>query len=262
MWSSLRTLPPPAPLPPPEVEQGMPALVSSLFPSSHSGDAAALAERYAAFCRSLQVVPHPGVLTFMRLHLAEFRPEMFQIEQRDKIVVFNDADMFAFCDFVLRCKQPCSIFEHWIAVDASQCAIGVTGVQMLMRVLQLPGCRVHTIDLANQNLGPRGAEEVAETLRITHRISNLRLVGSFIHDTGGRHFARLLADPEEPCQQLDECVRRARRACVYRFCARACAHAACLAHSAAARLAHSAAACLAHSPTHRSHCVRAGSTCP
>ena len=48
--------------------------------------------------------------------------------------------------------------------------MGVMGVTMLMRVLQLPGCRVHAIDLANQDVGPRGTEALVATLRTTASI--------------------------------------------------------------------------------------------
>ena len=159
---------------------------------------------YAAHCRTLQVMPHPGVMTFLRLHLAELQPNAYKAEREGKTILFTDADMFAFCEFVLRAKQPCPIFEHWRSIDASSCSIGVTGVQMLMRVLQLPGCRVHAISLANQNIGPDGASELVEAMRATQRISHVRLNGAFIHDDGGRHFARLLAESSEPVQQLDE----------------------------------------------------------
>ena len=146
-----------------------------------------LVERYASFCRTLQVRPHASVCTFMRLRQSELRPERLK-QDSGRILYFTDADMFAFCDFVLLDKES-TIFEHWQSVDVSNCSIGVPGTQMLMRVLQLPGCRVHAIDLANQNVGPRGAEALVETLRATGRISKMRLNGSFIHDSGGREFA-------------------------------------------------------------------------
>ena len=185
----------------PEQGVGMRSLVSA----ESAAESASLVERYSAFCRGMQVSPHPAVLVFMRLHLAELRPEPYTRDARGQEVVFSDADMFSFCDFVLRGRQPSPIFEHWRSIDASRCNIGVVGVQMLMRVLQQPGCQVHTVDLGNQNIGPRGAHEVVETLRVNRHISHLRLNGSFIHDAGGRSFARLLADPDEPgAQQLGE----------------------------------------------------------
>ena len=57
-------------------------------------ETAGLADSYCALCTSLQVVPHSGVLAFIRLRLAELRP----LEREG----FADRDMFAFCDFMLR----------------------------------------------------------------------------------------------------------------------------------------------------------------
>ena len=171
---------------------------------SSPAETGALVERYAAFCRSLQVVPHPGVLTFMRLHLAELKPEPYQQHLHEALVPFNDADMFAFCDFFLRSRpQPNAIFEHWTSIDASRCAIGLTGVQMLMRVLQLPNCRVASIDLGSQNIGGRGAQELVDTIKANRFITSVRLNGSFIHDSGGRAFAQLLREEEHGVEQLD-----------------------------------------------------------
>jgi len=166
-------------------------------------------------------------------------------------------------DFILRSRQPSPIFEHWTALDASLCAIGVTGVQILMRVLTLPGCKVTSsrthekkivdalarcshlpslaatraslspslslslsfspspslslaralhqvasLDLGRQDIGPRGARALVATLRINRTLTHVRLHGAFIHDSGGRCFADLLADrqgdPDEPATQLGE----------------------------------------------------------
>ena len=156
-------------------------------------DASPLVERYAQFCKMLQVAPNASCLTFLRLHLSTFRPEA-QIGPTCAPIRFSDADMFAWCDFLLRSgSQRGAIFEHWETADVSQCAIGLSGAMMLMRVLQLPGCRVSTVDLGAQRIGARGAEALVETIRINSRLRTVRLHGSFIHDEGARCFAELLA---------------------------------------------------------------------
>ena len=159
--------------------------------------AMAFAERYCAHCRTLSVVPHPGVLTFMRLHLQELAPEPFRNQRHHTDYLFGDADMYAFCDFVMRDRQPSPVFEHWTMLDASRCSIGYTGVQILMRVLQLPNCRVHTVNLSHQDLGPRGADAVVAAIRANARLTTVKLLGSFIHDQGALQFAQLL---EEGCE--------------------------------------------------------------
>ena len=64
-----------------------------------------LADSYCALCTSLQVVPHSGVLAFIRLRLAELRP----LEREG----FADRDMFSFCDFMLRDGAAAkATFEH------------------------------------------------------------------------------------------------------------------------------------------------------
>ena len=102
--------------------------------------------------------------------------------------------MYAFCDFILRDRHPSAIFEHWTRMDASCCAVGYTGVRILMRVLTLPGCRVHTIDFSHQDIGPRGADCIVEAIRVNPRITTVRLLGSFIHDSGALQFVKLLDD--------------------------------------------------------------------
>ena len=68
-------------------------------------ETASLADSYCALCTSLQVVPHSGVLAFIRLRLAELRP----LEREG----FADRDMFAFCDFMLRDGAAAkATFEH------------------------------------------------------------------------------------------------------------------------------------------------------
>ena len=77
--------------------------------------------------------------------LAELRPEQYRRESHGSFVLFGDSDMYAFCDFILRGRHPSPIFEHWTAIDATQCSLSRTGCLILMRVLQLPGCKVHTV---------------------------------------------------------------------------------------------------------------------
>ena len=182
------------PEPPPELLLEDDGSCPTLLESTIAVETASLVERYIAFCRSLQVLPHPGVLTFLRLHLSELRPEPYRRERHGALVLFGDSDMFAFCDFILRGRRPSPIFEHWMSIDASQCSFGHTGCLMLMRVLQLPECSVHTLDLGSQHIGPKGALAVVETLRVNRGITTVRLKGSFIHDAGALCFADFLTD--------------------------------------------------------------------
>ena len=191
-------LPEPVRLPPPDTSADVPltsiTTASVAAPSSDIDSTASLTERYALHCRSLQLSPHTGVLTFLRLHLNELRPEAHKPFRDAKPIYFTDADLYAFCDFLLRDRQPSGIFDHWEVMDASSCCIGYTGARILMRVLSLPGCRVHTVDLSHQDLGPRGADAVASAIRCNPRLSTVRMLGSFIHDAGAREFAKLLED--------------------------------------------------------------------
>ena len=161
-----------------------------------------LVAEYAKCCRSLQVAPYPSVLTFLRLHLNDLRPE----PSPRRTVVFGDADMFAFCEFVLRSKAPCAVFEHWTSIDASRCAITVTGVQILMRVLQQPGCRVHAVNLGGQNIGPRGACALVDTLRATQ----LQLLNKRLREQQAAAQAAMVAG-REAAQRRTRDKRRAKR---------------------------------------------------
>ena len=49
-----------------------------------------------------------------------------------------------------------AIFEHWTRLHLERCAIGPAGCRMLARVLRLPGCRVHSVNLARQQIGADG----------------------------------------------------------------------------------------------------------
>ena len=68
-------------------------------------ETASMADSYCSLCTSVQVVPHSGVLAFIRLRLAELRP----LEREG----FADRDMYAFCDFLLRDGAAAkATFEH------------------------------------------------------------------------------------------------------------------------------------------------------
>lgn len=167
-------------------------LSMSMAPSS-----LAYAERYCAHCRSLSVVPHPGVLVFLRLHLHELAPEPYHLKRHTDQVCFGDADMYAFCDFLLRDRQPSPAFEHWTIANFSGCSLGYTSVQILMCVLTMPACRVHTVDFSHQDIGPRGADALVTAIRANPRITTVKLLGSFIHDAGALQFCQLLGEGRE-----------------------------------------------------------------
>lgn len=68
-------------------------------------ETASMADSYCSLCTTVQVVPHSGVLAFIRLRLAELRP----LEREG----FADRDMYAFCDFLLRDGAAAkATFEH------------------------------------------------------------------------------------------------------------------------------------------------------
>jgi hypothetical protein len=90
---------------------------------------------YCEFCRALQIAPHPGVLVFLRLRLAQLKPIPERLWdpgakswlQRTETVSFADPDLYAFCDFVL--SGPALVFDHWREIDLQHCAISSTGCQ-------------------------------------------------------------------------------------------------------------------------------------
>jgi len=152
---------------------------------------ARLVERYILICNGLQVTPCPAVLTFIRLRLAELRPEKWN---KPAETIFGDSDMYAFCDFLLREKSPCSIFEHWTKLDATHCQIGGTGCQMLARVLALPSSRVHTVDLRNQQIGTRGTHALVEAIRVSPSLAHVGLYASFVEDSGAKIFTEFFRE--------------------------------------------------------------------
>ncbi len=153
-------------------------------------------------CRGLQIVPCPAVLTFIRLRLAELKPERWNAGPGGA-TSFGDSDMYAFCDFMLRERAPCAVFEHWSHFDGQFCEIGATGCQMLARVLGLPAACVHTVDLRNQQIGVRGTRALVEAIRANPRLVHVGLYGSFIEDAGAKLIADFLRDGGEGVRSLE-----------------------------------------------------------
>jgi len=144
-------------------------------------------DSYCTLCQSLQVTPHSGVLAFIRLRLAELRP----LEKEG----FADRDMFAFCDFMLRESGSAkAIFDHWTRVDLERCAIGPAGCRMLARVLRLPGCRVHTINISRQQIGTAGTSALVRSVRDNTTISRLDMKLCFVNDSGAAELLEMIRD--------------------------------------------------------------------
>jgi len=156
-------------------------------------DTTAIADRYNAFCKSLQLTAHPAVLIFLRLRFHELRPIERSMEEHKRIQ-FDDRDLFAFCDFILRGEY--SVFEHWRSVNLELCHTGAAGCCILGRVLQLPSCRIHTVNVLNQRIGLDGTRALIEAVRSTPSISRLQLRLSFIEDRGAEEIVKLLSDRE------------------------------------------------------------------
>jgi hypothetical protein len=141
------------------------------------------------------------VLTFIRLRLAELKPERWNGGSGH--IKFGDIEMYAFCDFVLREKAPCAIFEHWTHFDGQGCDFGSTGCQMLVRVLGLPESCVHTVDLRNQQIGERGTRALTEVLRVNPRVVHVGLYASFISDAGAKLIVDFLREGGEGVRALE-----------------------------------------------------------
>lgn len=194
---SAKMLPEPVRLPSPTPESGEHSVVTIQVDAATSK----LVERYMIVCKGLQVTPCPGVLTFIRLRLSELRPEKWNNGPSE--TTFGDSDMYAFCDWVLREKAPCAIFEHWSHFDGQHCRIGGTGCQMLARVLGLQAACVHTVDLRNQQIGTRGTRALVEAIRLNHRLVHVGLYGSFIEDAGAKLVAEMLREGGEGARTLE-----------------------------------------------------------
>ena len=194
---SSKLLPDPVRLPSPLPPNRGGGVVSIAFDTSTSS----LIERYLRVCRELQVAPCPGVLTFIRLRLAELKPERWNGGSGH--IKFGDIEMYAFCDFVLREKAPCAIFEHWTHFDGQGCDFGSTGCQMLARVLGLPESCVHTVDLRNQQIGERGTRALTEVLRVNPRVVHVGLYASFISDAGAKLIVDFLREGGEGVRALE-----------------------------------------------------------
>ena len=111
--------------------------------------------------------------------------------------------MYAFCDFLLRERSPCPVFEHWSHFDGTHCRIGSTGCQMFARVLGLPTAAVHTVDLRNQMVGTRGVRALSEAIRVNPRILHVGLYGAVIDDPGAAIFIELFRDAGEAASSLE-----------------------------------------------------------
>jgi len=151
-----------------------------------------LADAYALFCKSLDRKPHSGVLFFLRLGLSALRPSEQGGEGH-----FTDADLYAFCDFVMR-GSASRVFDHWTCVDLSSrsCTIGELGCRMLARVLRLPGCHVHTVNISRQRVGAEGTAALVQAIRENRSISNVNMYLCFVEDRGANELLELLCDGE------------------------------------------------------------------
>ena len=148
-----------------------------------------LTDRYCAICDSLRMPPHSGVLAFIRLRLAELRPRESE--------GFADRDMYAFCDFLLReLGAAKSVFDHWTRINLERCKIGPGGCRMLARVLRLPGCHVHTVNVSRQAIGAEGAAALVEAIRLNRSISMLDMKLAFVGDCGAAELLELIKDGE------------------------------------------------------------------
>lgn len=159
-------------------------------------------DRYCAFCHKLQVRPHPAVQLFLRLRLPTLRPveRALASQQRD---CFKDADLYAFCDFILRDTSH-SVFDHWKAINLELCGTTPAGCQMLARVLQIPGCHVHTVNVCQQRIGHEGSVALVEAVRENPWISRLRLRMSFVGDRGADEFCSFIRDEKERVARMSE----------------------------------------------------------
>lgn len=149
-----------------------------------------LADGYCVLCKSLQLTPHSGVLAFIRLRLAELRP----MEAEG----FGDREMFAFCDFMLRESSFAkSVFDHWTRVNLEWCRVGPAGCRMLARVLRLPGCHVHTVNVSRQRIGADGTAALVQAIRQNHSISTVDMKLSFVGDHGAAELIELIKDGDD-----------------------------------------------------------------
>ena len=88
------------------------------------------------------------------------------------------------------------IFDHWTLVHLERCAIGPAGCRMLARVLRLPGCRVHTVNVNRQQIGAEGAAALVRAMRDNPAISALEMKLCFVNDVGGTELLELIQDGE------------------------------------------------------------------
>jgi len=164
-------------------------------------DTAAIADRYCAFCDKLHVVPHASVQLFLRLRLHALKP-VEKLLPAEKRAEFGDRDLYALCDFLLRDDSE-AVFAHWRSLDLEGCFTSPAGCQMLARVLQRPGCHVHTVNVGEQKIGTEGSIALVQATRENPAISRLRLRMSFIGDQGAHEFYSLIEDKQRVRQMRE-----------------------------------------------------------
>ena len=157
-------------------------------------ETASIADRYCLFCSKMQLKPHPSVQIFLRLRLATLKPveRLLPAENR---VPFEDRDLYAFCDFIMR-EAANTVFDHWTSINLDLCHTTPAGCQMLARVLMMPGCHVHTVNVGQQKIGTEGSIALVQAVRENRSISRVRLRLSFIGDRGAEEFVSLINDKE------------------------------------------------------------------
>mmetsp|Transcript_17191 Transcript_17191/g.36913 ORF Transcript_17191/g.36913 Transcript_17191/m.36913 type:complete len:299 (-) Transcript_17191:94-990(-) len=168
-------------------------LKEALLEAQLAQETSSITEKYCGYCRALGVPPNPGVLVFLRLRLPELKPEPFKHSGVHFECRFGDADMFAFCDYLLHDRPP-AVFDHWESVDLSACFIGTPGCLMLARVIRLSGCHVQKVHLVNQKVGRVGALALAEAVRLSPTVESLSLQLAFVSDDGARGFLSILEE--------------------------------------------------------------------
>jgi len=95
------------------------------------------------------------------------------------------------------------VFDHWTAINLELCDTTPAGCQMLARVLQMPGCHVHTVNVCQQKIGTEGSIALVQAARENRSISRLRMRLSFIGDRGAEEFCALMNDTDRASEMAE-----------------------------------------------------------